>query len=170
MHDFSSDAADPDGPAILPRYDGRSLLNLPASICAMFGASLDGLAPALDAAVLPPTLLDGVRDVLLLVVDGLGRWQLDGVIDDREVPTLAALAARAASGDQRVSLATITSVFPSATMPALATLNTAVPPAQHGLIGWTVFLEELGEVVELARWGPAAGTGSYLDVTAHLCW
>jgi hypothetical protein len=163
MHELSGNADLPTETAILPRYGGQSLLNLPASICAVFGASLDGLAPALDAAVLPPTLLDGVRDVLLLVVDGLGCWQLDGVIDGREVPTLAALAARAVAGDKRVSLATITSVFPSSTMPALATLNTAVPPARHGLIGWTMFLEEFGEIAETPRWGPAASSGSYLD-------
>jgi hypothetical protein len=143
---------------ILPRYDGRSLLNLPASIAAVLGASTDGLAPTLDPPVLPTALLDGVRAVVLVVVDGLGRLQLDTAIAGGDAPTLAALAA-----DHRSSLATITSVFPSSTIPALTTLNTGLPPAAHALIGWTVLLEEFGEVAELARWGPAAGPGSYQD-------
>jgi hypothetical protein len=77
---------------------------------------------------------------------------------------LARLYEQAASGAADVSLASITSVFPSSTMPALATLNTGLPPAAHGLMGWTVYLEEFGAPVELARWGPAAvQSGSYAD-------
>lgn len=53
-------------------------------------------------------------------------------------------------------------------MPALATLNTGLPPSQHGLMGWTTYLEEFGEAAELARWGPAAGHGSYADVALGL--
>ena len=147
----------------MPLYGGQSLLNVPGSICAALGVSTAGLGPPLEAGVLPPAMLGGVRSVVLLVVDGLGRWQLDGAIARGQAPTLAGLATEAAAGSPRVSLATITSVFPSSTVPALTTLNTGLPPAEHGLIGWTMFLEEFGERAESARWGPAAGSGSYLD-------
>jgi type I phosphodiesterase/nucleotide pyrophosphatase len=158
-----ADADPPSRAGLLPLYDGQSLLNVAASICSALGALDERLPPSLDAAILPPALLHGVRAVLLLVVDGLGRGQLDAAIEQGQAPTLAALAARAAAGDEQVASATITSVFPSSTIPALATLNSALPPANHGLIGWTVFLEEFGEVAELARWGPVAGAGSYLE-------
>jgi hypothetical protein len=150
-------------PHVFPRYDGQSLLNVPASICGLLGGPSDGLAPTLDEVVLPPALLAGVRAVALLVIDGLGRWQLDQAIEQDQAPTFAGLAARAVGGDPTVSLSTITSVFPSSTMPALATLSSGFPPVRHGLIGWTVYLEEFGEVAEIARWGPAAGEGSYQD-------
>src|SRR5581483_8457659 len=104
-----------------------------------------GLAPPLEAAALPPERLDGVRAVVLLVVDCLGRWQLDRALAGGEAPTLAGLVARAADGDPAVSLATITSVFPASTVPALTTLSTGLPPSQHALIGWTMFLDEFGE-------------------------
>ena len=146
---------------VLPRYGGESLLNVPATICRALGAPTTGLAPPLDGTVLPPALLEGVSVVLLLIVDGLGREQLGRAIDDGAAPTLAELVTRASSGDADVSAATITSVFPPSTMPALATLNTGLAPARHALIGWTVYLEEFGEAAEIARWGPAAGFGSY---------
>jgi hypothetical protein len=146
-----------------PAYGGGSLLNVPPTICRTLGASIDGLARPLDPALLPPALLDGVGAVVLVIVDGLGRWQLDAAIRSGDAPTFAGLHDRAASGDERVAVGSLTSVFPSSTMPALATLNTGLPPAEHGLLGWTVYLEEFGEPSELARWGPADRPGSYAD-------
>jgi Type I phosphodiesterase / nucleotide pyrophosphatase len=155
--------AERDRGPVLPRYDGQSLLNVPATVCAVLDAPGSDLAPPLVAAVLPRPMLDGVAAVLVLVVDGLGRWQLDGAVGAGDAPTLATLVERAQRGAQDVSLASITSVFPSSTIPALTTLGTGLAPAAHGLMGWTVYLDELGEVAELARWGPAAGRGSYQD-------
>ena len=151
------------GERVLPRYDGQSLLNVPGSICAALDVPTSGVAPALDEMVLPPALTAGVTKVLLLVVDGLGRGQLDAGVAADAAPTIAGLLDRAGSGDPDVSIATITSVFPSSTMPALASLNTGQTPGRHGLIGWTVYLQEFGEAVEIARWGPAARAGTYQD-------
>ena len=148
---------------MLPRYGGQSLLNVAATVCQALGAPIDGLASPLDREVLPSAFLEGVRAVVVLVVDGLGRAQLDAGVAEGSAPTLAALVERAGRGDAAVSLSTITSIFPSSTMPAIATLNTGLPPAAHALLGWTVYLEEFGEAAELARWGPAARWGSYAD-------
>jgi len=152
-----------DGEPIQPRYDGQSLLNVPATVCALLDAPAADLAPPLAAAVLPRPMLDGVAAVLVLVVDGLGRWQLDAAVAAGDAPAFAELVERARHGAADVALASITSVFPSSTIPALTTLGTGLAPAAHGLMGWTVYLDELGEVAELARWGPAAGRGSYQD-------
>jgi hypothetical protein len=156
-------SAKDEGRPILPRYDGRSLLNVPASICAALGVPTTDLAPTLDAAVLPSAMLHGVDAALLLVVDGLGSWQLDAAIMSGDAPTLAALVNRARHGAEDVAFASVTSVFPSSTVPALATLSTGLSPASHGLMGWTVYLEEFGEAAELARWGPATDRHSYQD-------
>jgi hypothetical protein len=152
------------GAPVLPRYDGRSILNIPASVCAALGGpATAGLAAPLDAAVLPPVMLERVAAVLLLVVDGLGCWQLEAAIASGDAPTLGALAERARRGADDVSFTSVTTVFPSSTVPALVSLSTGLPPAAHGLVGWTVYLEEFGEAAELARWGPASGSGSYQD-------
>jgi hypothetical protein len=151
------------GERVRPRLDGQSLLNLPRTVAEALGAPGDGLAPPVAPDALPPALLEGVRAVLLLVVDGLGQWQLEAGLRAGDAPALAGLLDRARRGAPGVSAATITSVFPSSTVPALTTLSTGLPPGAHGLVGWTVYLEEFGEAAELARWGPAAGTGSYQD-------
>lgn len=160
------------GGIILPRYDGRSIVNVPATICAALGVPPPTDAPPLDPSILPPAMLDGVSAVVLLLVDGLG-WDLLQTIlfgtewnEEDTVGELAlvpwVLAAR--RGEPWAVAAQITSVFPSSTMPALATLNTGLAPAGHGLMGWTTYLEEFGEAAELARWGPADRPGSYQDV------
>jgi hypothetical protein len=148
---------------VRPRPDGHGLVNVPRSIADALAAPDDGLPPALAADVLPPPVLAGVRAVLLVIVDGLGQWQLESSVRAGDAPTLARLASAARAGAPGVAAAAITTVFPSSTVPALATLSTGLPPAAHGLMGWTVHLEEFGEAAELARWGPAAGAGSYQD-------
>jgi predicted AlkP superfamily pyrophosphatase or phosphodiesterase len=157
-------AAIPDdgGPA-LPRYDGRSVLNIPASICTALGAAQTDLAPVLDPTVLPRAMLEGVTAVLLLVVDGLGSGQLDAATASDAAPTLATLAERVRHGVDDAAFASVTTVFPSSTIPALTTLSTGLSPATHGLMGWTVYLEEFGEAAELARWGPASDHHNYQD-------
>jgi hypothetical protein len=146
---------------VRPAYDGRSLPNLSATVCALFGADGDVL-PALTGDALPASLLQDVDTVLVLLVDGLGLDQLRRAISAGDAPALAALVQAAEDGDGH--LASITSVFPSATMAALASLHTAVAPDRHGVMGWTVYLEEFGQVVEMARWGPVDEPGtSYQD-------
>lgn len=160
------------GGIVLPRYDGGSILNVPATICAALGVPPPIDAPPLDASIVPPALLEGVTAVVLLVVDGLGWNLLQSFLYSDEYGerrTVGELMFRpwldaAKRGESWVSAAPITSVFPSSTMPALATLNTGLPPSQHGLMGWTTYLEEFGEAAELASWGPAAEHGSYADI------
>ena len=83
--DFLTTRAMPEpdlGPgAVYPHYAGRSLLNLPASICRLLGVPAFG-APALDDALLA-RLGGNYRHVLLILVDGLGwvldRWCIAGI-------------------------------------------------------------------------------------------
>lgn len=69
----------------------------------------------------------GVRAVIVLIVDGLGRQLLD---DHAELaPTLAA-----APGP------TIDAPFPTTTSTSVTSIGTGVPPGRHGLIGTAVAL------------------------------
>ncbi|MCC7107342.1 MAG: alkaline phosphatase family protein [Chloroflexi bacterium] len=147
----------------LPRYDGRSLPNIGATVCRLLGAEPPAATAELAPGLLPPALLEGVNAVVLLLVDGLGLRQLEQAAAKGDAPFLASLMHEAARDTPGVGFASITSVFPSATMAALASLHTALPPTAHGVMGWTVFLEEVGAVVEVARLGPAGRRGSYTD-------
>ena len=140
--------------AVLPAYDGASLVNVAASILDAFGARAAGDPPpvrGLDAGALREA-----EAIVLILVDGLGEVQLRAAIERGDVPHLAELR-RARPG------VTITSIFPSSTVSALGSLDTARPPATHGLVGYQHWLEEFGCVAQMLRWGPADQNASFAD-------
>ena len=111
------------------------------------GASLHRVVPTLLGELarpgeteLPPWFPDpvaGARQVVLLVIDGLGAEQL------RERSPLAPILTAAAGG-------AITSVAPSTTACALTTLVTGRVPAEHGVVGYRVALD--GEIMNVLQW------------------
>jgi len=111
---------------MLPDYADGSLVNLMASIAAARGA------PARHAplALLPTARLSGARNLVLLIIDGLG----DNFLLAHGAG--GALAAHRAGG--------ITSVFPSTTASAITTSYTGATPAEHGLTGWFTWLRAAG--------------------------
>ena len=88
---------------------------------------------------LPARFGPGAR--VLLVLDGLGWDQLQANRD--RMPTLAAL-----EGDR------ITTVAPSTTAAALTSIATALPPGEHGIIGYRMAVD--GEIFNSLRWGTAS--------------
>jgi predicted AlkP superfamily pyrophosphatase or phosphodiesterase len=111
----------------------------PAPVLPVFdGACLTNLATALqDPPEWLPRPAAGARQVVLLVLDGLGWEQLQ---DRRHLaPTLAGGTGGPA-----------TSVAPSTTAVALTSLTTGLPPAVHGVVGYRVNVE--GEVLNVLTW------------------
>ena len=107
-------------------YRGGGLVNLIASIVAARGGK--PRHPTLQA--LPPQDMAAARNVVLLIVDGLG---------DRF------LAAHGAGGElARRRRGAITSVFPSTTASAITTSYTGATPLEHGLTGWFTYFGEAG--------------------------
>ena len=109
------------------------------------GANVRGIVPALLgpttwADALPawmPPVVGAARQVVLLVLDGLGWDQLQ---EHRALmPALTSLTGGA-----------ITTVVPTTTATALSSIATGLTPAEHGLIGYRVVLG--GEVINVLRW------------------
>jgi hypothetical protein len=109
-----------------PNYLGGSLVNLVASIVAARGGN--ALHPPLKN--LRHEELHAARNVVLLVIDGLG----DNYLTRRGAGGALARARRAA----------ITSVFPSTTAAAITTSYTGCTPLEHGLTGWFTYFGEAG--------------------------
>ena len=78
---------------VMPDYDGGGLLNVPATVLDVLGARDAGDAPPLVA--LDPKLREGVRQVVVILADGLGWWQLEMFCDQGHMPFLAELRERA---------------------------------------------------------------------------
>jgi hypothetical protein len=117
-------------PMALPDYHGGSVVNLMSSIIAAFGGENP---PYLPLSQLAGSALQEAENIVLLVMDGLGCDYLK------------------AHGNCTVLRqhlrGCITSVFPPTTATAVTTFLTASAPQQHGLTGWFVYFEELGQVV-----------------------
>src|SRR5437763_3003398 len=107
-----------------PDYAGGSLVNLVATLAAARGGK------ALHAPLREFVLDSRVRNVVLLIIDGLGDNYL----------------ARHGAGSElaRRRRRSLTSVFPSTTASAITTSYTGRTPLEHGLTGWFVYFSAAG--------------------------
>jgi hypothetical protein len=94
-----------------------------------------------------PEVARNARQVVLLVLDGLGWRQLD---DNRcHAPTLSAMVG-----------GPVTSVVPTTTATALSSLVTGSAPAAHGMVGYRLRVrgpEGADEVLNVLRWRTRSG-------------
>jgi hypothetical protein len=124
---------------IHPHYEGYSLVNIPASICKLFGI------PGFGAQPLHATLLSHLEQpyehIVFLLVDGL-RYHFF-----QEALTRPPWAAIADAG----LLSPLTSITPSTTSAALTTLWTGAHPSEHGIMGYEVWLREYGMIANMIQ-------------------
>ena len=145
----------------LPDYDGGGLVNLATTVLDLCGAWDPSFLPPLRD--LDPALRDGVKQVVVILADGLGYDQLQRLAAAGELPFLATILERAAARD-RAQLIDATTIFPSTTAAAITTLNTARTPQEHGSLAYHLWLEEFGQVAQMLRWGPGVTKrGSFFD-------
>jgi len=119
---------------VTPAYGGGSLAEVLPSVCAALGvpgsADLLGLAGALD----------GGDRVAVLLVDGLGEYQVP--VASAYAPILKDLAAGSRS---------LTAGFPSTTPVSLVTVRTGAAPGAHGVLGFTTRRPD-GRVLNHIHW------------------
>ena len=159
------------GPAeqwCIPDYSGACLSNLlPAVIYRLANGGHRGSIPAPDrfrreviraGSADPsesswlPSELDGLDQIVVFVVDGLGSSQLEERLVDLE--TLGSL--------KRI---TIDSVAPTTTASALTSITTGLPPSLHGLVGYRMRVGP-GSVMNTLRWSTGAKKSS-MDVNPY---
>ena len=128
-------AADPLA-VVPPRYGGGSLADVLPSALAVLG-----VPGAVDLLGLTPSLA-GVRRIAVLLVDGLGWYQIPTAA--RYAPTLAGLTATVGRP--------LTSGFPSTTPTSLVSLGTGVAPGAHGVLGFTVRVPGTERVLNHIEW------------------
>jgi hypothetical protein len=130
----------------VPRYDGRSIVNLAVSAFAASGVHRTRgppLAPPLDDGV-DPFSGPSAGTKMIVLVDGLGwsrflAWSRSGGATGRRW------------GRSAVPL---TTVFSSTTSSALVSLSTGVPPGRHGLVGYRQYLPRFGVVGDMLSMAP----------------
>lgn len=138
---------------VYPNYSGRSILNLPSSICTLLGV------PEFGARPLSPDILNVLlggrgqaKRVVFLLLDALGlqslrRW----LAEDSSIVWNRLL--------NEGALLPITSVVPSTTTAALVSLWTGASPALHGMPGYELWLKEYGVIANMIQHKPASFGG-----------
>ncbi len=134
---------------IFPRYDGQSLVNLPATVCHWLGVPPLG-APPLRLEVADPDARP--RRVVHILVDALGldAFRRFAAADETQVWNRLA---------RQGTLAAITSTAPSTTTTALPTLWSGLTPAEHGMLGYELWLREYGVVANMITQSPMSFEG-----------
>jgi predicted AlkP superfamily pyrophosphatase or phosphodiesterase len=132
---------------VAPNYSGRSILNIPASIVKILGGNMH--TPGLDADILG-RFPNGVRRIVFLISDAMGYRRTLDALDGNKQNGFHALM------KQGATIAPITSVFPSTTTAALTALWSGYSPAEHGFLGFLLFLREVSARCEMISFSPLA--------------
>ncbi len=132
---------------VAPNYDGRSIVNVTASIIRLMGGNIP--TAGLDPAILGP-LSAGVRRVVLIVADAMGYDAFTRTLAQN--PQNGFHAALRSGG----ALTPLTSVFPSTTTAALTALWCGYTPAEHGFLGYQLWLREFGVRAQMIAFDPVA--------------
>ena len=126
---------------VAPEYNGRSIANVPATVAATAGVSIDALPP-LQPHLWQP-VAQNVNRVVVIILDAFG-WNLLQAYRNDLAPVL----------DQATILEQITSIFPSTTSAALSSLWTGFPSTGHGLMGLHQFLPEYAAGTQMIAFTP----------------
>ncbi|MEW5719541.1 MAG: alkaline phosphatase family protein [Chloroflexota bacterium] len=132
---------------IAPNYGGRSIVNVPATIIRTLGGHFH--AQPLDPEI-TKGFTTGVQRVVLIIADAMGYARLLDALDANPQNGFDKLLQRGAN------LVPLTSTFPSTTTAALTSLWSGYTPAEHGFVGYQLFLREHGVRSNMIAFSPVA--------------
>lgn len=123
--------------SIYPHYEGYSLVNLSASFCQLLGI------PTFGAQPLAPDILNklqnGYENIIFMLMDGVRYSFLRSFLDTSAWQPML----------KNALFSPLTSITPSTTSAALTTLWTGASPAEHGILGYEVWLKEYGMIANM---------------------
>ncbi len=135
-----------------PHYERYSLLAVADTILDMFGVPQGG------RSLLGELGIKRADKVVSFILDGLGYLKLEELAEKGLVDL--------SRFDIRIPL---TSVFPPTTTTSLTSLSTGVSPVVHGILGYKLFLREVGAVVNMIKLStPGAPDESIKNVGVEL--
>ncbi len=117
-----------------PDYEKLSLVNVSNSILAHFGCRT--LHPVYPFEKWIPGLFDNINKVIIFLIDALGLHSLQRVLRKEDF------------FDQK-NILYATSVFPTTTSASISSLLTATTPIEHGILGYILYLKEVGALVNM---------------------
>jgi len=147
-----SETSDQELPFLKPQYDGHCISNIPETIFSIFGS--ESSRKVRDDRLTP---YKEVENVVLLLLDGFGAGPTKFARETFGVRSYDRIFSNAVH-------IPLTSVFPSTTSSAMSSLHTGLTPQEHGVIGYSMFLSELGTIGQMLRFVPIQGGRSLFDM------
>lgn len=117
----------------VPRYGDASLADVMPSVLAALGVGDDNRLG-----------LDETARAVVVLIDGMGLLGVRARAD--AAPFLSSMTCRE-----------LTAGFPSTTVTSLASLSTGLPAGEHGMTGYSSYVEEVGEPVNWLSWRQVSG-------------
>jgi len=134
---------------LTPNYTGLGLANVIPTVCKILGAPLNNQKPLMDDVVDYREWKD-IKEVVVFLADGLGYNELLSEMKQQNL--------RLSSFKDDIK--PLTSVCPSTTTTALASLATGLTPQEHSILGYKLFLKEFGLISNMLSFAPILG---YVD-------
>ena len=132
---------------VLPRYQGQSVLNILPSVANLFGLP-DFQHPVLREELLSP-LQKKPQNIILILLDALAFHRLDAWLAEEKGLGWHTLR-------DRGIYAPLTSICPSTTSAAITSYWTDSAAAEHGVMGYEMWLKEYGVTANMIEHKPIA--------------
>jgi hypothetical protein len=144
LKEFRIPGLDLDANFVYPDYQGGSIFNLPSTVCQLLGAGHLQAPPLRPELFISPT---EVKRIILILVDALSLHRLQRWTSDGTATVWSRLT-------EQGKLSALTSIIPSTTATVLTSLWTGHSPAEHGIVGYEMWLKEYGIVSNMISHAP----------------
>ncbi len=136
---------------LTPDYNGRCISNLCDTFSKILGIPYS--RPLKHNSVYE--IAESTESLVFLLLDGFGYKPMQHALNQAE--GAPALSSFIKNGGDGTVFHPLTSVFPSTTSTATTTLHTGLTPQEHGVLGYTMYLQEIGAIAEMLRFSPIVG-------------
>ncbi len=117
-----------------PSYHGYSIVNISNAVLEHFGC--DPIHKSYPFEELLPGLFQGINKILIFLIDAFGYHSLENALSKENILSNA-------------KILKATSVFPTTTSSAISSLLTGCTPIEHGMLGYILYLKEIGGLVNM---------------------
>jgi hypothetical protein len=140
---------------VTPAYEGNCISNLPDTFAKLVGVKQR--ASALNDSRFNDFVSgSNFENVIFLLLDGFGFHSIERA-RERGIPSIERL-------EQNSLVTPLTSVFPSTTSTATTSLHTGLTPQEHGILGYTTYMREIGSIVQMLDFCPVYSRRSIFEL------
>jgi hypothetical protein len=141
---------------VTPEYQGQCISNLPDTFANLLAVK-SYRSPLSEPKFYDFAKSTTIENVLFLLLDGFGFNSIQFVKQNFGFPSFDKL-------EHDSQILPLTSVFPSTTSTATTSIHTGLTPQEHGIIGYTMYMNEIGAITQMLDLGPVFSRRSLFEL------